>query len=290
MPFAQADAPSLNSIKTNHVLSVRRQCELLGFQRGQLYRKPVEKSQEEAERIERIMIHIDRLHTEMPYLGTRRIAHLLRQEGFNVGRKLVRRLMSEMAIYTVYPKPNLSKRNFKETTVPYLLRNKVVEFPNQVWSIDITYIPMGRKHMYLTAIIDWFSRKIVGWNLADTLDTMYVVKAVEDAIESHGCPTIINSDQGSQFTSGEYKRMLKEHHILQSMDGKSRWADNIMIERWFRSLKTEEIYINEYANPRELRIAVRNYIEQYNTRRPHEALDYATPAEVFAKAFADAAA
>lgn len=237
------------------------------------------------EKIEQIMARIDRLHTEMPYLGTRRIAHLLRAEGFNIGRKLVRRLMYEMAIYAVYPKPNLSKRNFKEAVVPYLLRNKTVEFPNQVWSIDITYIKMGRKHMYLTAIIDWCSRKIVGWNLADALDTLYVIKAVKDAIESHGCPSIINSDQGCQFTSLEYKRVLEEHHILQSMDGKSRWADNIMIERWFRSLKTEELYVNEYASPRELRIAIRNYIEQYNAKRPHEALAYDTPNEVFAEAF-----
>ena len=265
---------------------MRRQCELLGIPRSQLYRKPAEKSPEVLEKIEQLMARIDRLHTEMPYLGTRRIAHLLCEEGFAVGRKLVRRLMYEMAIYAVYPKPNLSKRNFKEAIVPYLLHNKVVEFPNQVWSIDITYIQLGRKHMYLTAIIDWCSRKIVGWNLADALDTLYVIKAVEDAIESHGCPAIINSDQGCQFTSGEYKRVLKEHHILQSMDGKSRWADNIMIERWFRSLKTEEIYVNEYASPRELRIAIRNYIEQYNTKRPHEALDYDTPSDVFAAAFA----
>ena len=269
---------------------MRRQCELLGIRRGKLYRKPAVKSREAIERIEEIMVRIDRLHTEMPYIGSRRIAYMLRQEGFAVGRKLVRRLMCKMAIYVVYPKPSLSKRDSKEAVVPYLLRNKVVTSPNEVWSIDITYIPMGRKHMYLTAIIDWFSRKIVGWNLADTLDTLYVIKAVEDAIESNGCPAIINSDQGCQFTSKEYKRVLKEHHIMQSMDGKSRWADNIMIERWFRSLKTEELYVNEYANPRELRIAIRNYIGQYNTRRPHEALGYATPAEVFANSFASTAA
>lgn len=269
---------------------MRCQCELLGIRRGQVYRKPAGKSQEAIERIEQIMARIDRLHNEMPYLGSRRIAYMLRKEGFVIGRKPVRRLMCEMAIYAVYPKPNLSKRNCKETIVPYLLRNKVVELPNQVWSIDITYIPMGRKHMYLTAIIDWFSRKIVGWNLADTLDTLYVIRTVEYAIESNGCPAIINSDQGSRFTSSEYKRVLKYHHIQQSMDGKSRRADNIMIERWFRSLKTEELYVNEYANPRELRIAIRNYIGQYNTRRPHEAPDYATPAEVFAKCFAGAAA
>ncbi len=153
--------------------------------------------------------------------------------------------------------------------------------PNQVWSIDITYIKMGKSHQYLTAIIDWHSRYIVGWNLSETLDTSSVILAVNDAIKTHGTPCYINSDQGSQFTSKEYKNLLKDHKIIQSMDGKSRWADNIMIERWFRSLKTENIYINEYLTPRSLRKGISSYIDQYNTERPHEALDYATPEDVF---------
>ena len=236
------------------------------------------------------MERIDYWHTSMPFLGSRRLATKLQEDGLSVGRKLVRRLMVEMAIYAIYPKPNLSKRNFKESIVPYLLRNKQVCFSNQVWSIDITYIKLNRGHMYLTAVIDWYSRKIVGWNLADALDTTYVIQAITSAIEDHGFPGIINSDQGCQFTSSEYKNFLREKHITQSMDGKSRWADNIMIERWFRSLKTEEIYVNEYASPKALRTAIRKYIEIYNTQRPHEALEYATPNEVFSAAFAHAAA
>ena len=157
---------------------------------------------------------------------------------------------------------------------------------NQAWSIDITYIKMAHGHMYLTAVIDWYSRKIVGWNLSDTLATQPVLDAVKEATNHHGIPAILNSDQGSQFTSDEYKQLLNDLHIRQSMDGKSRWADNIMIERWFRSLKTELIYINEYRTPKELRTAIRNYIELYNTQRPHQSLDYRTPDMVFNSVFA----
>ena len=206
------------------------------------------------------MGRIDYWHTTMPYLGTRKIARKLQDEGYAVGRKLVRSYMQEMGIHAVYPKPNLSKRNFKEAVVPYLLRNKTVSFPNQVWSIDITYIKMYHGHMYLTAAIDWFSRKIVGWTRSDTLDTQPVLVAVQKAVDNYGIPAIINSDQGSQFTSDIYKQLLKDFHIRQSMDGKSRWANNIMIERWFRSLKTELIYINEYRSPKQLRKAIHSYV------------------------------
>ena len=219
-------------------------------------------------------------------MGSRKIAAKLRDEGYKVGRKLVRAYMREMEIYAIYPKPNLSKNDGKEGVVPYLLRHKTALFPNQYWSIDITYIKMYHGHMYLTAVIDWFSRKIVGWTLSDTLDTRPVLEAVQSAVESCGIPAILNSDQGSQFTSEEYKRLLRELHIRQSMDGRSRWADNIMIERWFRSLKTELIYINEYRSPKELRAAIRSYIDDYNTRRPHEALNYATPEQVYKASFA----
>lgn len=193
--------------------------------------------------------------------------------------------MREMAIYPIFPGPNLSKRNFKEGIVPYLLRNANVFMPNQVWSIDITYIKMNRGHMYLTAIIDWYSRRIMGWDLSDSLDKGSVLKAVKDAVNEYGVPAIINSDQGSQFTSTEYKELLSLLNIRQSMDGKSRWADNIMIERWFRSLKTEKLYINEYNTPKALRSDIRSYINEYNTERPHEALGYSTPEEVYYSKF-----
>lgn len=232
------------------------------------------------------MARIDYWHTESAAWGTRKIRTLLRNDGYLVTRKTVQKYMREMAIYPIYPKPNLSKRNYKEGILPYLLRNYEVQFPNQVWSIDITYIKMKRRHMYLTAIIDWFSRKIVGWKLSDTLETGSVLETVHKAVENNGVPAIINSDQGSQFTSDEYKTLLQSLHIRQSMDGKSRWADNIMIERWFRSLKTEKIYIEEYTTERELRDCIAEFVDQYNNVRPHEALDYVTPSSVYAASFA----
>lgn len=227
------------------------------------------------------MKEIDRIHTELPCIGQRKILHMLREIGYQIGRKKVRRLMHEMGIRAVYSKPNLSKCDFKEGIVPYRLRNRLIFLPNQAWSIDITYIPYHHGHMYLTAIIDWYSRRIMGWELSDTLETAEVIKAVKEAVQTYGAPAILNSDQGSQFTSNEYKKLLKELHIVQSMDGKSRWADNIMIERWFRSFKTEEIYINEYRSPRQLRTAIREYVDKYNNLRPHEALDYKTPKSVY---------
>ena len=265
---------------------MRRQCELLGITRSTVYYEPKQPNEETLRRKEQIMSRIDYWHTTLPCIGTRKLAVKLRSEGYTVGRKLVRAYMQEMGLHAVYPKPNLSKQNFKEAIVPYLLRNKVVSFPNQVWSIDITYIKMVRGHMYLTAVIDWFSRKIMGWELSDTLGTAPVLDAVRKAVERFGTPAILNSDQGSQFTSAEYKTLLKSLGIRQSMDGKSRWADNIMIERWFRSLKTELIYINEFRSPRQLRLAIRQYVSDYNTLRPHEALDYETPEDAYLACFA----
>ncbi len=290
MPFANADCPSPSSVRNEFPLSVRRQCELLGVNRSTVYYEPVPETDEKKQQEEAIMARIDFWHTKMPYLGIRRMVTKLIEDGHAVGRKLVRRLMAEMGIHALYPKANLSKRNFKESIVPYLLRNKAVNFVNQVWSIDITYIKMQHGHMYLTAIIDWYSRLIVGWNLSDTLDTATVMQAVRDAVDAHGIPAYLNSDQGCQFTSREYKLLLKELCITQSMDGKSRWADNIMIERWFRSLKTEEIYVNEYANPKALRKAIATYIQTYNNERPHEALENRTPNAVYASCFATSSA
>ena len=228
---------------------------------------------------------LDYLHTQHPTFGSRKLVVMMRGEGYEIGRKLVRRLMQEMGLYIVYPKENLSKRNFKETIVPYLLRNRVIQFPNEVWSIDITFIKLYDTHMYLTAIIDWYSRKIMGWRLSDTLETAEVLAAVKEAVNKHGAPAIINSDQGSQFTSTDYKALLKQLQIRQSMDGKSRWADNIMIERWFRSLKTDLIYINEFRSPRELRQEIGKYVQDYNTVRPHQSLDNATPEAVYQSCF-----
>ena len=269
-------------------LSIRRQCELLGVNKSTLYYDPKEPTEEQRIRKEAIMARIDYWHTELPAMGCRKLAVNLRKDGYQVGRKLVRSYMLEMGIYPVYPKPNLSKNDGKEGIVPYLLRNKTAIFPNQYWSIDITYIKMYSSHMYLTAIIDWYSRKIVGWELADSLETCHVLTAVRNAVERYGVPSIINSDQGSQFTSAEYRDLLREYRVTQSMDGRKRWADNIMIERWFRTLKQEEIYTIEYKTPRELRQALTEYIGKYNSIRPHQALDYLTPDAVYAAPFSQA--
>ena len=276
-------------IRKESELSVRRQCELVGLTRSTLYYEAVRPDEAALERKEAVMAEIDYWHTMLPSMGMRKMVVKLEQRGYRVSRKTVRKYMEEMGIHTVYPKANLSKRNFKEAIVPYLLRTVNVQFPNQVWSIDITYIKMVHGHMYLTAVIDWYSRKIVGWKLSDTLSTQPVLEAVKEAVERCGIPAILNSDQGSQFTSEEYKRLLGDLHIRQSMDGKSRWADNVMIERWFRSLKTELIYINEFHSPRHLRTQIGEYVHLYNTLRPHQALDYATPEAVFSSCFACAA-
>ena len=214
-------------------ISIRRQCDLLSINRSSIYYVPVEADKERLLLQEKLMERID-------YLGSRKITKLLVHEGFKVCRKTVRILLERMSITAIYPKENLSKRNFKEAVVPYLLRNYKVTAANQVWSIDITYIKMHHGHMYLTAIIDWYRRKIVGWNLSDTLGTVYVLEAVKDAVATYGTPEIINTDHGYQFTSKEYKEMIRNYGIKQSMDGRSRWADNIIIERWFRSLKTKK--------------------------------------------------
>ena len=277
---------SRSLIQKDKDISVRRQCELLGINRSSFYYVPSEPDQSSCALDEAIMARIDYWHTALPYLGSRKLVIKLNEDGYPVKRKIVRRLMQKMGIYAIYPKPNLSARNFKEAIVPYLLRNYNVAFPNQVWSIDITYIPMPHGHMYLTAIIDWYSRRIVGHYLSDSLDTESVIYAVREAVKECGIPAIINSDQGSQFTSDTYKQLLKDLGIRQSMDGKSRWADNIIIERWFRSLKTEQIYPNEYDSPRELRKLINDYVEVYNSIRPHEALNYKVPDEVFYGCFA----
>ena len=223
---------------------------------------------------------IDELHTDNPAWGARQMSAQLKLRGYNVGRRKARRYMNEMAIDPIYPKMNLSKRQKLAEVMPYLLRNAVIDAPNQAWSIDITYIPMKHGFLYLTAIIDWASRCIVGWELDDTLDTRAVIQACEKAFKV-AKPKILNSDQGCQFTSHEYKQFLKDNGVTQSMDGKSRWADNIMIERWFRTLKYDEVYLTEYANIKEARTAIGNFIYNYNFNRCHSAIGNVTPASVY---------
>ena len=266
---------------------MKHQCEFLKVNRTSVYYKASRPSVEESAKAEHIKARLDYWHTKMPYLGVRRLVIKLREEDeITVGRKLVKRYMFEMGIHCIFPKPNLSKRNQQHKVFPYLLRSINIFLPNQVWAIDITYIKMGKSHMYLTAIIDWYSRFIVGWELSDSLDTAPVLDALKKAIAKHGTPAIINSDQGSQFTSGEYTSYLREQKIRQSMDGKARWIDNVIIERWFRSLKCDYIYINEHQTPRALRQGLKTYVEEYNVERPHQSLGYSYPMKVFKSSFA----
>ena len=266
-------------------LNIKRRCELLGIGRWAAYAKPKERSSEALEREEIIKKRIDYWHTIEPCSGVRKLRKHLRNENHVVGRKLIKRLMEEMGLHVIYPKPNLSKPGKDHKSFPYLLRNKAIWLPNQVWAIDITYIPMVRGYMYLTAILDWHSRYIVGWTLSDTLEAAPIIEAVKAAIEQHGKPGILNSDQGRQFSSEGYIKLLATEGIRQSMDTKARWIDNVRIERWFRSLKVEYVYINEYSSPRELRAGIAGYIAAYNEQRPHQSLDYETPHNAYWSAF-----
>lgn len=250
--------------------------DLAGINRTSIYYKGSAISQEELES----KAIIDRLHTDNPTWGARQMSAQLKMRGYQIGRKKARKYMTEMAIDPIYPKPNLSKRLKRAQVVPYLLRNAVIDRPNQAWSIDITYIPIKHGFLYLTAIIDWHSRCIVGWELDDTLDTRAVISACKKAFKV-AKPVILNSDQGCQFTSAEYKQFLKENGITQSMDGKSRWADNIMIERWFRSFKYEEAYLTEWKNIKEAREAIRQYVYTYNFERCHSSIGNLPPASVY---------
>ena len=236
-----------NLLKTKE-LPVKTGAALLDINRTSVYYKGTPISQEELD----CKLIIDRLHTDNPAWGARQLSAQLKKRGYQVGRRKTRRYMNEMGIDPIYPKMNLSKCMQQAKVCPYLLRNAVIDHPHQAWSIDITYIPIKHGFLYLTAMIDWYSRCIVGWEVDDTLDTRMVITALKKAFMV-AKPVILNSDQGCQFTSNEYINFLKENQIRQSMDGKSRWADNIMIERWFRSFKYEEAYLTQYNNIREAR-------------------------------------
>lgn len=266
---------SPNLLKTRE-LPVKTGAALLDINRTSVYYKGMPISQEELD----CKSIIDRLHTDNPAWGARQLSAQLKKRGHQVGRRKTRRYMNEMGIDPIYPKMNLSKRMQQAKVCPYLLRNAVIDRPNQAWSIDITYIPIKRGFLYLTAVIDWYSRCIVGWEVDDTLDTRMVITALKKAFIVEK-PVILNSDQGCQFTSNEYMNFLKENQIRQSMDGKSRWADNIMIERWFRSFKYEEAYLTQYNNIREARKAIGKYVHTYNFERCHSALNNQTPASCY---------
>jgi len=225
---------------------------------------------------------IDRYHLEDPAAGTRRMSkYLCRATGMRVGRKRVRRLMRLMRIEAIYPRQRTTIQGSSSHIYPYLLRKLAIVRPNQVWAADITYVPMRKGFVYLFAIIDWYSRKIIDWEVSTTLDTEFCLRCLKRAVLTHGPPEIFNTDQGCQFTSEKWTSQLNEYGIAISMDGKGRWIDNVMIERFWRTIKYEDIYLKSYENPRMLAQGVAAYIQRYNTRRPHESLADATPDEAY---------
>lgn len=261
----------------NDRISVRRQCELLDLNRSALYYKPVPVSAEEL----RLMNRIDEIFTKWPFLGSRKIRTLLNEEGFGVGRDRVRTLMGKMGLYVIYPKRNLSKSCAEHRIYPYLLENVDITVANQVWSSDITYIRLASGFVYLTAIIDWYSRYVLAWALSNTLEADFCVAALKEAIAKYGAPDIFNTDQGSQFTSADFTDELLKGNIQISMDGKGRALDNIFVERLWRTVKYEDIYIHDYRTIPEVRAGLKSYFDFYNMKRPHQSLDYKTPELIY---------
>ncbi|WP_422784888.1 IS3 family transposase [Ruminiclostridium cellulolyticum] len=271
--------------KKHKKLTITRQCQLLGLNRSTLYYQPHEPDRSEEYRVKWL---IDEIYTRDSSLGYRRMTHILhRDHGININKKRTRRYMREMNIYGICPGPNLSKRGRLKYVHPYLLRGLTIDRPNQVWSVDITYCRMPKGHMYLAAIIDWHSKYIVGYELSNTMDKSLVLNLVKRTITAHGKPEIINSDQGSQFTCEDYINLLKENNIKVSMDGKGQALDNICIERFWRSLKWEKLYLEEYSTPKQLRNIIQEYIAYYNIYRPHQTLEYRTPGEVYYRTLAE---
>ena len=256
--------------------SVKAQCDLLGLNRTSLYYKPVPVSETKL----RILKRIDELYTLNPSFGGATMGTILRREGLPISDPTVRKYMTEMGLQAVYPGPNLSKRAHQSLIYPYLLRGMDIVRPNQVWGTDITFIRLRDGFMYLVAFMDWFSRYVLSWELSDTLETDFVIKAFKSALEI-AIPEIVNSDQGSQYTSLDYTGLLKESHVKISMDGRGRCLDNVFTERLWRSLKYQEVYLHEYETPREARAGICRYFEIYNAFRPHQGLGGLTPHEVY---------
>ena len=268
--------------RAHPVLSIRGQCRLLGLARSGVYRpRP---SNDEADLA--LMRRIDALFMAWPFLGSRRMTAMLRAEGLTVNRKRVQRLMRLMGIAALGPKPRTTKPAPGHKIFPYLLRDMVIDRPNQVWAADITYIPLGRGFLYLVAILDWASRAVLAWRLSNTMDTTFCVDALDEALARFGKPEIFNTDQGSQFTSAAFTGRLTSAGIRISMDGRGRWIDNVFIERLWRSLKYEEVYLKGYGDGREARAGIATWIGFYNGRRPHQALAGRTPMAVWREGIA----
>ncbi|WP_397375773.1 IS3 family transposase [Paenibacillus sp. EPM92] len=265
--------------RDNTTITVKRQSELLGVNRTSVYRPS--KEQRESEENVQLMHRMDEIYMKHPYFGYRRMTRFLRDQGHEVNRKRVRRLMQIMGLEAIYPKPNLSKRLHALYTRPYLLRGLSIDHPNHVWGVDITYLRMGKGFMYLFLIIDWYSRKVIDYELSSTLEMGFVLRCLKRAF-SRCKPDIMNSDQGSHFTNKDYLELLEKEGIKVSMDGKGRATDNSRTERFFRSLKYECIFLHEFENPRALRQGIARYVQFYNEERPHQSLGEARPVQFYA--------
>ncbi len=258
-------------------LSISRQCALLDISRSSWYHEALGESQANLT----LMRLIDEQFLETPYYGARQMARYLRRRGYWVNRKRVRRLMQHMGLTAIYQKPNTSKPHPQHRIYPYLLKGVAIENPNQVWCADVTYIPMRKGFLYLVAIMDWYSRKVLSWRLSNTLDADFCCEALKEALSTHGKPVIFNTDQGSQFTSFEFTQILKDAEIRISMDSKGRWMDNVMIERLWRSLKYECVYLHAFETGSEARKGIERWLRRYNEERPHSSLDDRTPYEAY---------
>jgi putative transposase len=259
-----------------HKLPIKRQAEVLSISRGAAYYEP----RPAPERDLLLMRKIDELHLNYPFAGSRMLRDLLRQQGLDVGRLHIGTLMKKMGIEAIYRRPNTSKPAPGHRIYPYLLRNLAVTQPNQVWAMDISYIPMARGFVYLAAVVDWFSRKILSWKLSIAMDVSFCLEAVEEALSMNEKPEIFNTDQGSQFTGEAFTGQLKKSNIAISMDGKGCWRDNVFVERIWRTIKYEEVYLRAYDSVHDARTSLGKYIEFYNQTRPHSSLKGKTPNQV----------
>ncbi|WP_390622500.1 IS3 family transposase, partial [Vasconcelosia minhoensis] len=260
-------------------LSLVRQCQLLGISRSSLYYQPVGPLDEELT----LLRLIDQMYLEMPFYGSRRMTAQLQRLGYRINRKRVRRLMRQLGLQAVYPKPKLSMRHPEHKIYPYLLRGVDIVSVNQVWSTDITYLPVLRGHFYLVAVMDWYSRKVLSWRIANTMDVAFCLDALEEALSNYAKPTIFNSDQAAQFTANAFTNCLQQADVQISMDGRGRCHDNIFIERLWRSVKWELIYLKAFENGNHLSQEVTTWFHWYNRQRLHQSLNYRTPDEVYAE-------
>jgi putative transposase len=268
-------------INREHPLPIAKQCLALNLPRSTAYYKPCPLPENDLA----IMQRMDKLHRDYPFAGSRMLRDMLLLEGYKIGRRHVRTLMSKMDIHAVYRKPNTSLANKQHKIYPYLLKDLVIDKPNEVFACDITYIPMAKGFVYLMAVIDWYTRRVMAWRLSNTLTTDFCLEALDEAITRYGVPKIFNTDQGSQFTSEAFTTRLKEYGIQISMDGKGRWVDNVFVERLWRSVKYEEVYLKAYASMAEAKQGLRRYFSFYNSQRPHQGLNGKTPDDVYFSGF-----